>query len=154
MTSFERKVVGLLIDLSVKVAYPPVGGSTDDQRKYSFGHLGTHFDVMDKEFPLEFVKRKGLVFDVRGVTDRDIDVSDLETDKIEADTFIALHTGFLGGEGYGTPAYFADHPQLSNELIELLLERRVSIIGLDFAGARRGAEHAKVDWYCADRARS
>ena len=26
------------------------------------GHIGTHFDVMDKEFPLEYTSRKGVVF--------------------------------------------------------------------------------------------
>jgi kynurenine formamidase len=36
-------------------------------------------------------------------------------------------------------------------LIERLLEKHVSIIGIDFAGVRRGKEHTPKDQYCADR---
>lgn len=46
------------------------------------GHLGTHFDVMDKEFPLEYIKRKGIIFDVSSVQGRDIDITDINWDKI------------------------------------------------------------------------
>ena len=31
------------------------------------GHMGTHFDVMDKVFPLDYTCRRGVVFDVSGV---------------------------------------------------------------------------------------
>jgi hypothetical protein len=31
------------------------------------GHLGTHFDVMNREFPLEYTRRNGIVFDVSDV---------------------------------------------------------------------------------------
>ena len=54
-------------------------------------------------------------------------------------------------EHYGSKAYFAMHPELSNELIDRLLGRGISIIGLDFAGLRRGREHRAKDQYCADR---
>ena len=65
--------------------------------------------------------------------------------------FIAFYTGFIEKEGYGTPRYFREHPQLSNELIDFLLQKNISIIGVDFAGVRRGAEHVPADQYCADR---
>ncbi|MEE8809452.1 hypothetical protein [Lactimicrobium sp.] len=35
-------------------------------------------------------------------------------------------------------------------LIHMLVEKKVSIIGVDFAGVRRGAEHTKTDQFCAD----
>ena len=47
--------------------------------------------------------------------------------------------------------YFAGHPQLSHELIDALLDRKISIIGVDCAGIRRGREHTPADQYCADR---
>ena len=46
--------------------------------------------------------------------------------------------------------YFTEHPQLSNELIEELLKKKVSIIGVDFAGVRRGKELTPMDQHCAD----
>ncbi len=38
------------------------------------GHIGTHFDAMDKEFPLEYTQRNGIVFDVSHVINRDIQI--------------------------------------------------------------------------------
>ena len=37
---------------------------------------------MDKEFPLEYIKRKGIIFDVSSVQGRDIDITDINWDKI------------------------------------------------------------------------
>ena len=37
------------------------------------------------------------------------------------------------------------------DLIQLLVEKGVSIIGVDCAGVRRGKEHTPTDQYCADR---
>lgn len=44
-----------------------------------------------------------------------------------------------------------EHPQLSNRLIDVLLDKDISIIGVDFAGIRRGKEHTPKDQYCANR---
>ena len=115
------------------------------------GHLGTHFDVMNKKFPLEYTSRKGIVFDVSHVKGRDIDASDIDIQKAREGMFVAFCTGFIEEVGYGGKAYFTEHPQLSNELIDQLLEQNVSIIGVDFAGMRRGSEHTPKDQYCADR---
>lgn len=141
----------MLIDLSVKVTKKANMDALDNEKMVSFGHLGTHFDVMNKEFPLEFIKRNAIVFDVSRVVDRDIDVTDIDISLVKADMFIAFYTSFIEQEEYGTKAYFASHPQLSNELIDKLLERKVSIIGIDCAGVRRGIEHTPKDQYCADR---
>ncbi|MBQ7962248.1 MAG: cyclase family protein [Clostridia bacterium] len=115
------------------------------------GHIGTHFDVIDKEFPLDYTELKAIVFDVSGVKDRDIEISDIDTDKIRDNMFVAFYSGFMESAGYGTQMYFKEHPQLSHELIEKLLQKNVSVIGVDFAGIRRGSEHTPADQYCADR---
>ena len=113
-------------------------------------NLGTHFDVMNKEFPLEYTERKGIVFDVSKIKDRDIDIADIDMNKVTKDIFVCFYTGFIEEEGYGTKKYFTEHPQLSNELLEALLQKNVSIIGVDFAGVRRGKEHTPMDQYCAN----
>lgn len=141
----------MLVDLSVKITKASNENALDNEKMVSFGHLGTHFDVMNKEFPLIFTRRNGLVFDVSGISDRDIEVSDIDINLVGADMFIAFYTSFIEKEKYGTKPYFTSHPQLSNELIDRLLERRISIIGIDCAGIRRGAEHTPKDQYCADR---
>lgn len=139
------------IDITLKITPEMLNAAKENENKDLTGHLGTHFDVMDKEFPLEYTQRKAVVFDVSDIKNRDIDVCDIDLDKVGAEMFVAFYTGFSEREEYGTQRYFKEHPQLSNELIDVLLEKRISVIGVDFAGVRRGKEHTPKDQYCADR---
>ena len=141
----------MLIDITLKITPKMVTDAQGNEKKALVGHLGTHFDVMNKEFPLEYTKRKAIVFDISGVEGRDIGVSYVDLDSVKKDMFVAFYAGFIEETGYGGAKYFKDHPQLSNELIDALLEKGVSIIGVDFAGVRRGKEHTPTDQYCADR---
>lgn len=141
----------MLIDITLKITPKMVVDAQGAEKKALSGHLGTHFDIMNKEFPLEYTERKGIVFDVSRVTGRDIDISDIDQNKVEKDIFVAFYTGFIEKEGYGGKVYFSEHPQLSNELIDFLLDNKISIIGVDFAGVRRGKEHTPKDQYCADK---
>ena len=138
------------IDITLKITPKMAADAQGNEKKALVGHLGTHFDVMNKEFPLEYTERKGIVFDVSKVKDRDIDVADVDLEKVNPDMFVSFYTGFMEEEGYGTKKYFAEHPQLSYNLIEKLLQKKVSIIGVDFAGVRRGKEHVPADQHCAD----
>ena len=138
------------IDITLKITPKMVTDAQSNEKKAFVGHLGTHFDVMNKEFQLEYTQRNGIVFDVSKVQNRDIDIADIDLDEVSSDMFVAFYTGFIEEEGYGTRKYFTEHPQLSNELIEELLEKKISIIGVDFAGVRRGKEHTPMDQHCAD----
>ncbi len=138
------------IDITLKITPKMVVDAQGNEKKALVGHLGTHFDVMNKEFPLEYTERKGIVFDVSKVKNRDIEITDIDMNKVTNDMFVCFYTGFIEEEGYGTRKYFTEHPQLSNELIDALLQKEVSIIGVDFAGIRRGKEHTPIDQYCAD----
>lgn len=123
------------------------------------GHVGTHFDVMNKVFPLEYMELDGVVFDVThclGKTDNETDmdeigVSDIDLDAVKEGMLVAFHTGYIEQEGYATKKYFTKHPQLSFDLIHALLDKHISIIGVDFAGVRNGKEHTPTDQLCADQ---
>ncbi len=115
------------------------------------GHLGTHFDVMNKVFPLEYTRRKAVVFDVSDIKNRDIALSDIDINLVKKDMFVAFYSGFIHEIPYGNKEYFSSHPQLSDRLIDALLEQKISIIGIDFAGVRRGKEHTPKDQYCAEK---
>ncbi len=141
----------MLIDVTLKITKKMVEDAEGNDKIALLGHIGTHFDVMDKEFPLEYTKRKAIAFDVSKVTDRDIDVCDIDLERVESDMFVAFYTGFIESVEYGSRQYFKEHPMLSHSLIDALLDKGVSIIGIDFAGVRRGAEHTPKDQYCADR---
>lgn len=137
-------------DITLKVTPDMVKDAQGNEKKAFLGHLGTHFDVMDKVFPLEYLRRDAYIFDVSSIKDRDIDVDDIDLDEVKEDMFIGFCSGFIEDETYGTRTYFKEHPQLSQELIKKLIERKISIIGIDFAGIRRGEQHPLADQYCAD----
>ena len=140
-----------MIDLTTGVSLETAASAKENEKKAWSGHLGTHFDVMDKAFPLEYMERGAVAFDVSGVgTEREIDVEDIDMEQVPTGGFVAFHTGFIERVGYGAPEYFQDHPQLSYRLIEALLAKQVAIIAVDFAGIRRGREHTPADQRCAD----
>lgn len=140
----------MLIDITLKITPKMVSDAQINEKKSLVGHLGTHFDVMDKEFPLIYTQRKGIVFDVSGITECDITSNDIDLNVIQPDMFVAFYSSFIDHEPYGSKSYYANHPQLSDELIDRLLKKNISIIGIDFAGVRRGKEHTPKDQYCAD----
>jgi len=141
----------MLVDLTLKITPQMVTDAQGNEKMSFAGHLGTHFDVMNKEFPLAYTQTPGIVFDVSGVEGRDIGSGDIDMNSVKKGMFVAFYSGFVAKEGYGTKVYFKEHPQLADELIDRLLEKEVCIIGVDFAGVRRGAEHTPKDQYCADR---
>jgi kynurenine formamidase len=138
------------IDLSVQVSQTKWHELFGAEQLAAAGHIGTHFDVMNTTFDLENTKRPGKIVDVSGVRERDIGISDVRATEIRAHDFVIFHTGFLQAVGYGTPAYRTDYPQLARDLLRLLLEKQVSLIGLDAPGVRRGVEHTPTDQWCAD----
>jgi kynurenine formamidase len=140
----------MLVDITLRINPQMVMDAQGNEKKAIAGHLGTHFDVMNKEFPLEYTRRAGIVFDVSSVEGRDIEESDIAIDAVSKNMFAAFCTGYIERVGYGGKKYFTDHPQLSDHLIEALVQKEVSIIGIDGPGVRRGKEHVQKDQYCAD----
>lgn len=141
----------MLVDVTLQVTPQMRQNAPEKDNRALVGHLGTHFDVMDKEFPLAYTRRDGIVFDVSAVRGRCIEVEDICLDRVQQDQFVAFYTGYIECEPYGTAVYFSQHPQLSYDLIDALLDKGVSIIGVDCSGIRRGKEHTPVDQRCADR---
>ena len=138
------------LDITLNVTPEMVAAAQANDSFAKVGHLGTHFDVMDQVFPLPFTELDGIVFDVSHVKDRDITLADIDVSRVQAGMFVAFCTGFLEEAGYGTVRYVSEHPQLADALLTELVNRQVSIIGIDFAGVRRGREHSYWDRTCAD----
>lgn len=136
-----EEILTSMSDRTTSAQIPPVA---------KFGHLGTHFDVMDKKFSLENTERKGKVFDVSHIRGRNIEPGDINIDEITEHDFVIFHTGYLNEKKYGTPEYFQNHPELSDALITVLVNKKVSLLGIDAAGIRKAAEHSRADRYCAD----
>lgn len=116
------------------------------------GHIGTHLDTYCKSpIPLDYFKSRGILIDVSHICeDRQILISDVEKNNIPPHSFVLIHTGRIERFLYGEPKYFADHPQLSHELIDWLLAKEIRFIGLDCSGIRRGDEHRDADIHCEE----
>lgn len=114
------------------------------------GHIGTHLDIYQKSnIPIEYFKTKGVVIDVEKIANqRDIMIKDVEETEIPENSFVLFHTGRINEFEYGSEQYFANHPQLSHELLDYLLEKKIWFIGIDCAGVRRGDEHQAADELC------
>lgn len=140
----------MFIDLTLLIDFQSKEMAEKNEKIVSYGHLGTHFDIMDKTFPLALLERDAIVFDISKIQGRDIEMTDLDLNLVRKGMFIAFYSGFIDQEEYGTKAYFQNHPELSPTLINALLEKEIAIIGIDFAGVRRGKEHTPMDQHCAD----
>lgn len=96
----------MLIDLSVIVTKFKKEKAFEHEKFISFGHLGTHLDTMNKKFPLHFVKRKGIVFNVKGMIDIEIDVNHIDLSLVKPDMFVAFCSGFPENNSYGSKGFF------------------------------------------------
>ncbi|SCZ78291.1 cyclase family protein [Acidaminobacter hydrogenoformans] len=141
------------IDLTVAVTPELSEKARANEKMTAFGHLGTHFDVMNLTFPLENARRSGLVLDVTEVafTGQEVSLSAEALNLVQEGDFVIFRTGRIENVAYGSEAYFGIHPQLEHSLIDALIEKKVAMIGIDAAGIRRGSEHTPMDQYCADR---
>lgn len=141
------------IDLTVTVTPELSEKARANEKMTAFGHLGTHFDVMNLTFPLENARRSGLVLNVTeaALAGPDIALSPETLDLVQEGDFVIFRTGRIEDVAYGSEAYFGTHPQLEHSLIDALIKKKVAMIGIDAAGIRRGCAHTPMDQYCADR---
>lgn len=114
------------------------------------GHVGTHFDVMDKEFPIDSFKTSGKLVDISGIRDREIAISDLASSEIDAGDTVIFHTGYMEELGYENRLYWKRSAELSDEAVSYLIAKRIRLIAVDAAGAQKPTKHQKVDRLCAD----
>ncbi len=67
----------MLIDITVRITPTMSQDAQGNEKKTLSGHLGTHFEVTNKEFPLEYTECQEILFDVSSVKGRNIDLSDI-----------------------------------------------------------------------------
>lgn len=116
------------------------------------GHIGTHVDVMDTGgLSMERFISKAHIVDVSNIFDREIMLNDTNLSSINicrGDSILFRTDWAL--QKLNTNLYFKNHPFLSYELIDFLLDKHVNLICLDAPGIRRGTEHKDIDIYCAN----
>lgn len=143
----------MLIDLTLPLSVAQISGGEDYVRKIvDAGHAGTHFDVMDKVFPLESFRTTGKVVDISHIRDREVEIEDIAAVNIEPGDIIIFYSGWIDDLGYDTRHdYVYKSAELSDAVVEYVVARGVRLIGVDAAGVQKPKKHAAVDQYCADR---
>lgn len=150
-----KKIIDLTLDLTQAFKkFRQFGKMEGGVSPADLGHIGTHIDIMDSP-PLDiqrFISRAHLI-DVSNAINLEIDINDTTLPKLDirpGDSVI-FRTDWLNKTYLQEPVttYFEKHPYLSWDLINLLLEKEVNLIGIDAPGIRQGLEHPEVDMYCA-----
>lgn len=136
----------MFLDLTLSI--DRAAQAADDSPLRKLGHLGTHFDVMEKEFPLEYLKRKGRLIDIAGIRGREIGVDDIDQGTA-AGEFVIFRTNLSREIGYGSLEYNRASAGLSDDAVGFLLDRGVSLIGVDAAAIQKPSKHLAVDQRCA-----
>lgn len=99
-------------------------------------HSGTHIDgpmhLLDckeylSEFPLDTFLGDGCLLDVSGLTV--IDYKEEYEQLIKEEQIVILYTGH--SKWYGQEQYFTDHPVLTVAFAELLVRKRIKMVGMD-----------------------
>ncbi|MBS6509828.1 MAG: cyclase family protein [Paraclostridium bifermentans] len=89
----------------------------------------------------------GVKFDVSNITDRAIELDDLELSRIKEGVYVLFQTNWDkyldGDEKYST------HPEISMEVIEYLVGKKVNMIGIDTLGLGLRRNHGTIDEYLA-----
>jgi len=148
----------MYVDLSVKLDTKGMDSfmaaeKTVNTSEHSFirgGHFGTHLDTRDKEFPLQKIITRGRVFDISRLNVTEVKPSDLDISAIQPDDFVMFYSGILKKCGYATKEYVSTYTELSDELIDALISKKISFIGVDMVGAKAPKDHVRIDQYCAD----
>lgn len=141
------------LTLTVDINNPIINKASNDQNSYmSKGHIGTHLDVYipQPRPPVEFAETRGILIDASSVNRNEIGIEILEGRTIRENDFLIIYADWLEHYEYGSKEYFKDHPQFTWELIEELQRRKLAFVGVDFAGLRRGEEHARADQMMAE----
>lgn len=123
---------------------------SQENKLVSAGHIGTHIDVYNKsEVPENYIKSRGVIVDCNKYElDKEIGMECIKDKIINNGDFIIFKTNIGKKYPYGSDIYIKSHHQLSLELIDYLITKKVHFIGIDCAGIRRGKEHFEADIKC------
>lgn len=134
-----------MINLDIKLTDEMIKEATNKEVRASFGHLGTHVDLKAKDFNNQEVK--GIVFKCED----NMEINDIDLSLIKENYFVMFNTNHSSKYKYGSDEYYKDYSILSNELIKELIKKKISYIGIDGPGIRKGKEHPLIDSYLANK---
>ena len=111
--------------------------------------MGTHIDVMNTDVIIENDRliSEGVKFDVSNITNRAIKLDDLELSRIKEGVYVLFQTNC--DEYLDDDEKYSNHPEISMEVIEYLVDKKVNMIGIDTLGLGLRRNHGTIDEYLA-----
>jgi len=108
-------------------------------------NMGTHIDVMGKDVVLENDRliASGIKFDVSHIIDRSVEIDDLDFSEVKEGDFVFFQTNW--DQYLDDEKKYNEHPEISMEIMEYLVEKKVNMIGIDTLGLGRGRNHGLID---------
>ncbi len=110
-------------------------------------NMGTHIDVMGVDVFIENERliSEGIKFDVSSITDREIKLTDLDLSRVKEGVYVFFQTNY--DKYFEDEDKYNNHPEISMEVIEYLVDKKVNMIGIDALGLGRGRNHGLIDVY-------
>lgn len=110
-------------------------------------NMGTHIDVMGEgvEIEPERLIAQGIKFNVSHIVDRAITLEDLDLSRIKEGVYVFFQTGW--DKHFEDEEKYNHHPEVSMEVVEYLVEKKVNMIGIDTLGLGFGRNHGTIDVY-------
>lgn len=110
-------------------------------------NMGTHIDVMGVDVFIENERliSEGIKFDVSSITDREIKLTDLDLSLVKEGVYVFFQTNY--DKYFEDEDKYNNHPEISMEVIEYLVDKKVNMIGIDALGLGRGRNHGLIDVY-------
>ncbi|GAA0085832.1 cyclase family protein [Clostridium sp. CTA-7] len=110
-------------------------------------NMGTHIDVIGVDVFIENERliSDGIKFDVSSITDREIKLTDLDLSRVKEGVYVFFQTNY--DKYFEDEEKYNNHPEISMEVIEYLVDKKVNMIGIDALGLGRGRNHGLIDVY-------
>jgi kynurenine formamidase len=112
---------------------------------YLSAHSATHVDLVhtDRRIHPERMIGNGKLMDVSQLPGREIQLADVRHQvDIESGDFVFFRTDW--SRLVDQEVYY-DHPELSLEVVEWLIAKKINAVGIDALGLARGRKHGQYD---------
>lgn len=113
-------------------------------------NMGTHIDVISEENILETERliADGIKFDVSHITDRVITLKDLELSLVKEGVFVFFQTNW--DKYFEDEEKYNNYPEISMEVMEYLVSKKVNMIGIDTLGLGKSRNHGLIDVFLGE----
>lgn len=110
-------------------------------------NMGTHIDVMGADVVIENERLigEGIKFDVSNVSEKEIKLKDLDLSLIKEGVYVFFQTNW--DKYLNDDEKYSKHPEISMEVIEYLVSKKVNMIGIDTLGLGVSRNHGIIDDY-------